>query len=371
MENKKVRQSNFELLRIIAIVLIIVHHLFVHVVRDQLLDASMYGCGEMFNNLKFYPKLILLEYGAAIGKIGVSLFMLISGYFLCEKKNIDIIKIAKKLIGHLLFVTLVIVLGSFIYNYFFDKSFEGAMTISLFNQQFWFIGYYFIVVIIGYLFLNNYLNKLDNKKYLIFLIILFSLISFSYSISILESIGQSLSIVLTGVFLYSLGGYIKKYNPLKNVRSYVFVLIIIISFILMAISYRNSVITDINKSLVNGCYHQIVNLYSENIFVCLIISVSIFELFSRLKMKPNKVINYIAGASLITYIIHDNEFMYKILLQMDWIKPYYENLPYFIWLLFLFTVIIFVTGFIMHVLYKLIIKLFNSKSIKKLVLKNN
>ena len=81
---------SFELLRIIAIVLIIAHHLFVHVVRDQLLDSSMYGCGEMFNNFRFYIKLVLLEYGAAIGKIGVCLFILISGYFMCEKKEIDI-----------------------------------------------------------------------------------------------------------------------------------------------------------------------------------------------------------------------------------------------------------------------------------------
>ena len=371
MINKKVRQSNFELLRLFAIILIIVHHLFVHVVRDQLFDSSMYGCGEMFNNFRFYIKLVLLEYGAAIGKIGVCLFILISGYFMCEKKEIDIIKIAKKLLGQLLFITLIIVIGSFIYNSFYDKDFIGAMPFSLFNQQFWFIGYYFIIVIIGYLFLNKYLNKLDNKKYLIFLIITFSLISFSYSIGIIESIGDSLTIVLTGLFLYSLGGYISKYNPFKNVRTYVFILAIIISLGIMAISYRNSVISNINSSLEVGCYHQIVNLYSENSLICLVISTCIFELFNRIKMKPNKVINYIAGASLITYIMHDNDFVYRILLKTDWIKPYFEDFPHFVLLIISTTAIIFTLGFILYVVYNLIVKLLNSKFVKKLVLKNN
>ena len=177
------------------------------------------------------------------------------------------------------------------------------------------------------------LNKLDNKKYLIFLIITFSLISFSYTIGIIESIGDSLTIVLTGLFLYSLGGYISKYNPFKNVRTYVFILAIIISLGIMAISYRNSVISNINSSLGVGCYHQIVNLYSENSLICLVISTCIFELFNRIKMKPNKVINYIAGASLITYIMHDNDFVYRILLKTDWIKPYFEDFPHFVLLI--------------------------------------
>ena len=45
MKNKVVRQSNFELLRIIAILFIIVHHIFVHAIRMQLMNPTLYGCG--------------------------------------------------------------------------------------------------------------------------------------------------------------------------------------------------------------------------------------------------------------------------------------------------------------------------------------
>lgn len=367
---KTIRQSNFELLRILAIVLIIVHHIFVHAVRVQLLNTSMYSCGEMFNNFLFYKKLLLTSYAASFGKIGVNIFILISGYFLCSKKNINILKVSKKLIGQLIFATLILILCSFTYVWLFDKSFIGSVTLGSFNGEYWFIGYYFLIVLFGKLFLNNFLSKLSKQKYLSLLVSTFALISFLFTSDIMESVGESLSIVLTGLLLYSLGGYIKKYNPFKNVKSWVFILLIIMTFAFMALSYRNFVIADINNSIANGCYYQNIYLYSERSLVCLIISVCLFELFVRIKMKPNNIINYVASSTLITYMIHDNDLVHKLFLKIDWINIYYYNVFKLLLLVVIITVFIVVVGVLLQTIYNYIIKYINSDSFKKLVLKD-
>ena len=186
----------------------------------------------------------------------------------------------------------------------------------------------------------------------------------------MESVGESLSIVLTGLLLYSLGGYIKKYNPFKNVKSWVFILLIIMSFAFMALSYRNFVIADINNSIANGCYYQNIYLYSERSLVCLIISVCLFELFARIKMKPNNIINYVASSTLITYMIHDNDLVHKLFLKIDWINIYYYNVFKLLLLVVIITVFIVVVGVLLQTIYNYIIKYINSDSFKKLVLKD-
>ena len=73
LPEKKERNSNFELLRIIAMLMIVFHHFSVHGgFNYELTDIS-------FNRLWLY----FISMG---GKIGVDIFVLISGYFLITNK---------------------------------------------------------------------------------------------------------------------------------------------------------------------------------------------------------------------------------------------------------------------------------------------
>ncbi len=363
------RQSNFELLRIIAIIMIIIHHIFVHAIKYQLEGPLIYGCGQMFNNFYFYKKLILADYAYSFGKIGVDLFILISGYFLCSSKKIDLLKISKKLIGQLLFITIGIVIVSYIHVTFINHSFIGAQSILMFNQEFWFIGYYFIIVLLGKLFINKYINKISKNNYTVLLMILLSLISFSYTLNAFSNIFNSLEKLITGIFLYLLGGYLKEYNPFKNIKSFVFILLIILTFIMMAISYKNRTITDINSSLGNECYYQKMNYYSEYLLPCLVISISMFELFSRLKIKSNKIINYIASSTLIIYIFHDNEYIRTLFRSINWIKPYHDNIIRFIILIASTVTAVFTAGVLLQMIYDELVKIFKNEKVKKLFMK--
>lgn len=67
---QKERNSSFELLRIISMFLIVMHHYSVHGGFDFMIPFSM--------------KLYFVQCLVMGGKLGVNLFVLISGYFLCK-----------------------------------------------------------------------------------------------------------------------------------------------------------------------------------------------------------------------------------------------------------------------------------------------
>lgn len=61
-EYKNERQSNFELLRIIAMIMIVAHHLTIHCFAVQLGDKSLYALGESFNKAIFLRDYYFLNY---------------------------------------------------------------------------------------------------------------------------------------------------------------------------------------------------------------------------------------------------------------------------------------------------------------------
>lgn len=70
--DNKIRESNFELLRILSMFLIVLHHFSVY--SENLFEPGSTG--------------YLLHYMFSVGgKLGVNCFFLISGYFLCEKER--------------------------------------------------------------------------------------------------------------------------------------------------------------------------------------------------------------------------------------------------------------------------------------------
>ena len=101
MNSEKVRSSNIELLRVIAMLMIILHHITVHCVYVQLTDiTSINRLGNgLFNYPLFYKRLLILASMVPLGPIGNALFVLISGYFMISKeKKINLVKISKKLL---------------------------------------------------------------------------------------------------------------------------------------------------------------------------------------------------------------------------------------------------------------------------------
>lgn len=91
MESKIVRSSNVELLRIVAMAMIVMAHVVHNGIRYQLVDLNSIAKMQngLFCNPAFYKELFLVAGILLLGNIGNAIFVLISGYFMIERgKNI-------------------------------------------------------------------------------------------------------------------------------------------------------------------------------------------------------------------------------------------------------------------------------------------
>ena len=367
----KLRESNMELLRILSMVLIIVAHITLHAFDQQLSNNIVYGAGVYFNRFAFYKRLGLIQIFGVSGQIGNIIFVLIAGYFLVNKKKINLTKSITKLISQMIFATLLLVILSCAYQIIIDKSFRGLVTTEIFNNLWWFVGYYIIIIICGDLFLNKYLSKMDKKSYLLFLLIMLSLASLNFPGATLDGLSSNLRKLVFGLFVYSLGGYVRKYKLFKNIKSIIFVLMIFLMLGLIYLDYYNYITTNINTALFNNSNNFIQSFIDKNQYSIeiLVIGICLFELFSRLTIKNNKIINYIASATFMIYLTHETPFTFEIWRKKDWIGLYYNNIFEFFGLYIKWIVICLIFGFVAYVIYSYLMKLFSSVKIKKIVLK--
>ncbi len=362
MKNKKIRLTNIEILRIIAILMIVIYHIACHCINVQLNggDSIIKIGSNLFNNPFFYKKLFILNCIMTWGTIGNALFLLISGYFMVNsKKEIDIIKVSKKLLLQLGFACIILVVFStLIYKMHITERFIQLIDINSFNSMSWYVGYYFLVILIAYLFLNKYLKKLNKKQYVTFLISIFALTQFGWTNQIVNGLSNGLSTLLTGILFYSLGGYINKYNPFIKVKFISILLIVIVINLFILISSYNITVIKIENYLINpsnGFTQSIMSFGNSNILV-VILSICIFEIFTRVKVQNIKFINYIASGTFMVYLLHDNPLVYSLWGTIDWISILYNNPPKFVVTLIAVGLLTFIIGIIFYLLYNLILK---------------
>lgn len=361
--SKNKRESNIELLRILAMIMIVMCHVAAHGILKEIDTSSS------FSNFVFYKKLYIVQISQFLGAVSDNIFLLISGYFLINSK-INFLKQVKKIIPQMLFVIIALMVVSIIYGKF-DTHFNGLITINNFNEEWWFIGYYFIIILIASITLNKFLNKLDKAKYLTFLSILFVIVSLSWSIKLLEGLSENLPILISGIFTYSLGGYIRKYKPFERIKSVFMISILILSFITLYFSYRNYVINNINTSILNGdvSFTQTITYFQVYETLAIIVATILFILFLRLNIVSNKIINYLAGGTFMMYLIHENNFTRSIYLKFNWISLLNNNTYKFILCFILYVIIIYIVGIVFYILYEIFMKLIKSKLVKKLIYK--
>lgn len=356
----KTRSSNIELLRIMGMAMIIMYHIGYHCIINQLTDrGSMERMGNaLFISPGFSKKLLLLDGINTLGIIGNVVFILISGYFMVGKgKNINLLDIAEKLLTQQGFAAIMLVVGSTLVYYLAGGTFIQMMNITTFNSMSWYVGYYFLIILLAYYCLNDYLSRLNQKRYLSFVVSLFAITQLSFSIGILEGLAGGLSTLCTGIFLYSLGGYIRKFNPLQNIKSIVFICVITVVFGLVFWSNYNATMNNVEIYHLNNStdiFIQSIIGYGNNSIVVILIGLSLFELFRRLNIPNSRVINYIGASTLMTYLIHDNDFFYSIWNTKDWITLLYNNPIEFMLILTKWTIATFVAGVMSYTAYVII-----------------
>lgn len=352
----KVRQSNFELMRILSMLFIIMSHILIH---GKVLDHTN-GVLHLFFTL--IMSFILVH---------VNSFVLLSGYFNYNK--VFSWKKFFKSFNQAWFYQIIIVLIAYLTGLeFFSKS-ELLNNLSPFFNAYWYVFCYLCLYLLSP-FLNRLilnLNQKEHKKLIILLIFLFSFIPF---ITNQESITNSGLTLINFIMLYFIGSYLKKYpisknfhfkNYSKNKLQIILLTGYIIFSLLHFTIYQLGLGTlNFNNSLlekIGSIFQTSFFTYSAPFVICM--SVCYFLWFETLNIK-NKAINFIASLVFGVYLIHDNRVIrshlyYWLDINNDKLITSYYIIPKIL----VGIIIIFVSCIIMEFIRKKIFKFIKSRKI--------
>ena len=364
------RNSNMELLRIVAMLMIVVYHIFRHCLYAQLTDGNIIAARgtDYFCCPEFSKRLMLLAAIAPLGNVGNDIFMLVSGFFMSSNEGgqIDLTKISKKIFSQFLFSCLTLTIMSIMMYVFFyfvlgHKVYITLVSLKDVNEQYWYVGYYFLVIVLARIFLNDFLAKLEKKQYLMFTASMFALMQFVWSRSLVSNISDGLEILCTGIFLYSLGGYIRKYNPFDSLKTWALIAAIIVLFATVLLNFYVTTTDKIILYNFEGSqrFIQSVPLYKDYEFIPVCMGVAIFELFRRMKTSKSKVINFFGAATFMIYLLHDSSFFYVLWDKKDWIGALHNNMADFAVSYLLWVLGLFLFGALMYFVFQILIRLAN------------
>lgn len=343
---KTERQSNIELLRVIAILGVVILH--------------YNGIGGALDSTSGINHIICLTF-ESLFICSVDLFMLISGYFSCNSKK----TIAQKPIKLLLQV--IVFSGAW---YLISCIKDGSFSISLFLRSLVPANYFVILYVVVYL-LSPYLNKIYeymNSKLVVLLIVLFSVYPTLVDVFNivtksnwmgLSSIGlegnQSGYTIVNFVLMYFIGMFIRKEaDKFARIKNVLLVLILCIDIaVLVVVSYYSSLLhlpADLSRTYCNP--------------LVILESIIAFILFSRLNIGSIKWINKLSAACFTTFLIHAYFLSY---IRIDWAVQ--QNPIVLVLHMLLSAIIIYLISFCVFFVYDLIIRfLFKKIDRKKMVI---
>ena len=282
-ENKvSERNSNFEILRILAMVMIVAHHFSVH--SDFLFDSNI-SINKLF-----------VQFLSLGGKIGVNIFVLISGYFLVIKENIKFNKILKLWLQIFLYSSVFYLVFTGIGYYPFSIKNFIKFCFPIIYNKYWFASSYFIF----YLFtpyihkLVSVLDKSSYKKLLMLMFVCWSLIPTITK----QQIG--LNALTWFLFLYLLAGYIRLHYQDHGTTKKYLLWATLVYFLVFSITMVLDVL-DVPK--------YATYLYELEKVPILVISVLMVLGFKNIHMEYHRKINILASATFGIYLLHDHEFV--------------------------------------------------------------
>ena len=289
LADRQIRNSSIELLRIISMFMIVFHHFAVH-------GGFEWNVNEL-TIPHFWYNFIMMG-----GKIGVDIFVLISGYFLINSKEklFDFKRILKYW-GQVFFysILLYVFLKSFVSSGLEMKFLIKACFPITFGGW-WFASTYFVMYLM-HPFLNKLFNSLDKKAYQTLLVMTIACWSIIPTFTTKSYEGNSLLWFIT---LYAIAGYIRKFGLNKKYTTKYYFLFWLIFSIL---TYLSSVVFTIMGTKWEIFAAHSTYFYGQEKLSILLTSLSLFMVFTSLKMRYYKWINIIASATFGVYLIHDNK----------------------------------------------------------------
>lgn len=283
----KRRNSIFELVRMIAILMIIFSHYSVH-------------GGVNAADLPFGLNSIVLNL-SQLGNLGVVIFMMISGFFMVNSTKFNVekaVRIALQSFFYIiLFFFISLSLGEIQFSW---KEFYKTFFFLFFGMN-WFVVNYLIIYIF-HPFINKLLKSLSNKEMTVFILLLYicwSIIpTFTLGSFEMNNLVSMFTIYCFGAFL----SFLEKGNSKFFTKKIGMWLIIVNSAILVLsvvfINFIGSKVVAINEYSTHF-------LSRSSVFV-IALSAGIVIFCANAKPFYFRPINFVASFTLGIYLIHDN-----------------------------------------------------------------
>lgn len=348
MEKIKIRESGIELLKIIAIFLIIISH-----VVQSYSNAN----DSILNNTILDFKYLIIIMMRHLGVLGNLIFIICTSWFLIGSKKDNKKKIFK-LIIEIFVISIIILIIFLLFGLNITKSDIIKSCLPTIFANNWYITCYILFLMIVP-FLNILLEKIERKQLLRICIVsvcLYWIISAIVSAFFINE----LILFITIFFIIA---YIKKYcnefvlNKKKNI---ILLFISILAFIILILA------TNVLGSKFSFLSKKALYWNKNNNIILLLNAIALFNLFKNFKFK-NKTINYISSLTLYIYIIHENLLVrnYLRINIWKWIgeKFTYNNL---IIETLIYAVILFIVSLIISIIYKYTIKKIIDVLVKKI-----
>jgi len=315
------RQSNIELLRIFAMLFIIAHHIAVHsnfeyasnilVVNDLWVDFIQMG-----------------------GRLGVDIFVLISGYFLITTSTLKVSKVAKLWLQLCTYS----VAMYFFFVFLGEESFSIGELLGRFapitNPFWWFARTYFILVLLSP-YISAMLRSLAKNVYrnmLILMTVIWCLLP-TFLLDEMES-----NQLIWFVYLYALAGYIRLHFDVSSIRSRIWFLIALGSILLtyvLALAMEALGVPSVLDP------HTFEYFYDMQKLPILVIAVSLFAGFLSWDIGCSKAVNFISAATFGVYMLHDYSDMRGFLWSTVFHNEQFTNSGWLIPYTILQTVVVF------------------------------
>lgn len=269
------RQSNIELLRIVAMSMIVILHFLCHGITEREMSRFLY------------------ELICTYCSVGVNLFFLISGYFR--------IRALMKSIARLVFTVLIFEFVNYLLLYFtvgpaalYD--WMSTLFFPVSRSPYWFLQVYLFMIICSPL-INRGIDGMTLNNLRLFILVFSAFTCYSCGVGHNGSNSNGYTF-LQGVYMYCVAAYLKRDNwlmsRLKGVKCIVTAFVMLTLGAILVYYSKKSLLIDYNG------------------FIIIITSVLIFAYFVNLDIK-SKTVNIIASGALGCYLLQDGQFGHRYL----------------------------------------------------------
>lgn len=333
-KQRNMRNSSIEILRIISIVIIVLHH------------ACLHGGAYLYGN---HAAGIFSIFIIPLGKIFFCLFAIISCWFLIDAK-LKSKRFFKLWLSTFIYNIIFLIISLLIPNY--DIA-TGSIIKSFFPIFGFGVTHGYISGFLLFLFILPFVKMLyENISYkaiLIIFVMLFLLNMYSLKLGNLNLIEE----VIAFITIFTLTYFVKRVYVISNLNKikYLFLFLFIINISLsilifyLDLKYANPITSRLQKYLFSD----------ERCIINIITALSLFLFVISLPSFNNKIINYISGFTFDVLLIHDSGLLRNVIWS-DLFKSsnYYGTNLFFVWLLIV-VLIILVVGFICYVIRNLLL----------------